>query len=180
MIRPLLPLALGAALLVACGGSDPAPEPDAPTSDDAASVENGSTPTAAPAPAATPTPAAAQPEVDAVLASLPAPYNEANLSRGRRIYQQCAACHVISEDGGHRVGPNLYGLFDRTVGGAAGFRYSNALQEATFTWTPEQLDQWLQGPRTFLPGNAMSFAGVPNPDQRRDVIAYIMVEAAGE
>lgn len=168
MTRSAFTVALGALLLAGCGGSEPASEPDAT----AASAQND------PAPTSPPPPSPPAPAENPALASLPAPYNAANLSRGRRIFQQCSTCHVISDDNRHLVGPNLYGLFGRTVGGAAGFRYSTALQEADFTWTPEQLDAWLQGPRSFLPGNAMSFAGVPNPDQRRDVIAYIMVESA--
>jgi len=45
-------------------------------------------------------------------------------------------------------------------------------------WDADQLDHWLQNPQTFLPGNRMAFAGVRDETQRRDLIAYLMVEAA--
>lgn len=111
-------------------------------------------------------------------ADLPEPYNTADYSNGRRQFRLCASCHAISPDMTALVGPNLYGLFGRQVGTAQGFRFSSALTEADFEWTPEKLEEWLANPRTFLPGNAMSFAGIRNESDRHDVIAYLMVETA--
>jgi len=89
---------------------------------------------------------------------------------------QCSSCHSLAEGGPTLLGPNLYGMFDRKVGEHEGFDYSKALQDADFEWTPEQLDQWLASPRNFLPGNRMSFAGVPREDQRAAIVAYVMSE----
>lgn len=117
----------------------------------------------------------------AQMAQLPAPYNEADYAAGRAVFAQCRSCHVIDPaGGGHRVGPNLHGVFGRKIGGAEGFNYSQAVQDADFTWDAAQLDHWLANPRTFLPGNRMAFAGVQDETQRRDVIAYLMVEAGAE
>ena len=69
-------------------------------------------------------------------------------------------------------------MFGREIGGVEGFNYSDAVQAADFTWDAAQLDQWLQNPQTFLPGNRMAFAGVRNETQRRDLIAYLIVESA--
>ena len=80
--------------------------------------------------------------------------------------------------GPNRVGPNLHGVFGRRVGTKPGFEYSQAVQGADFTWDAAQLNQWLTNPQTFLPGNRMAFAGVRNETQRRDLIAYLMVESA--
>jgi len=63
------------------------------------------------------------------------------------------------------------------VASEPGFDYSPALKAETFTWTPEQLDQWLANPRTFVPGNRMSFSGVRKPEDRLAVIAYLMVQS---
>jgi cytochrome c len=71
-------------------------------------------------------------------------------------------------------------VFGRQAGRAEGFAYSPALQEAAFVWDAGQLDNWLANPSTFLPGNRMAFAGVRNETQRRDLIAYLMVEAQPE
>lgn len=130
----------------------------------------------APAAEAAPDAAAQQ----ALIAALPAPYNQANYEAGRRVFAQCRSCHVIQAGAPHRVGPNLHGVFGREIGTAEGFTYSQAAQDANFVWDAAQLDHWLQNPQTFLPGNRMAFAGVRDETQRRDLIAYIMVESAAE
>ena len=114
------------------------------------------------------------------IAALPAPYNAANYEAGRRAFGQCRSCHTIEAGGPNRVGPNLHGVFGRRVGTNPGFEYSQAVQGADFTWDAAQLNQWLTNPQTFLQGNRMAFAGVRNETQRRDLIAYLMVESAPE
>ncbi|MEZ5971109.1 MAG: cytochrome c family protein [Hyphomonadaceae bacterium] len=114
-----------------------------------------------------------QPEI----ADLPAPYNEANYEAGRRAFAQCRSCHVIQAGAPNRVGPNLHGVFGRHTGTAPGFTYSQALQNADFIWDADHLDHWLQNPQTFLPGTRMAFPGVHDDTQRRDLIAYLMIES---
>lgn len=75
------------------------------------------------------------------------------------------------------MGPNLHGVFGRTVGTADGFQYSRALEAEDFVWTPERLEEWLANPGDYLPGNRMTFAGVRRPADRHAVIAYLMVES---
>ncbi|MEZ5996180.1 MAG: cytochrome c family protein [Hyphomonadaceae bacterium] len=157
----------------ACGK----PETTAPdTAAPAATTETATeTPAAAPADAAPDTAA-----LQAAVAALPAPYNAANYEAGRRVFAQCRSCHVIEAGAPNRVGPNLHGVFGREIGTAPGFNYSQPVQDANFTWDAERLDHWLANPQTFLPGNRMAFAGVRDETQRRDLIAYLMVEAAAE
>lgn len=156
-MRKVLPLIV-CAILAACG-----PNPSTKTAD---------------APSAPQAPAPSSEEMQARLAALPAPYNEANYDAGRRVFAQCRSCHTIDEGAGNRVGPNLHGVFGREIGTMEGFNYSAPVQEADFVWNAEQLDHWLQNPQTFLPGNRMAFAGVRDATQRRDLIAYLMVETA--
>jgi cytochrome c len=118
--------------------------------------------------------------MQARIAALPAPYNEASYEGGRRVFAQCRSCHTIDVGGGNRVGPNLHGVFGREIGTAEGFTYSQPVQEANFVWDADHLDHWLANPQTFLPGNRMAFAGVRDETQRRDVIAYLMAETAPE
>ncbi|MFC7290024.1 c-type cytochrome [Hirschia litorea] len=122
----------------------------------------------------------AEDPIPAKLAALPAPYNTADYDKGRRQYATCRSCHLLDEGAGHRVGPNLFNLFNHKVGQAEKFKYSKALQEADFEWTPEKLDQWLANPREFLPNNRMTFAGISNATQRTNLIAYLMIETAPE
>ena len=128
----------------------------------------------APAPAAKPAPTEA--EKLALLASLPAPYNAADLDNGRRVFARCRSCHTVTNSGPNMTGPNLYGVFGSQVGTHEKYRYSKALTEADFVWDAEKLDAWLERPRDFLPGNKMSFVGIAAPQDRRDVIAWLKVE----
>lgn len=150
--RLILPAAFLA--LAACGPSSPA-EPAAP---------------AAPTP---PPPTAAQ--MQAALASLPAPYDSADLDNGRRVFARCRSCHTITPNGPNMTGPNLYGVFGRQAGTHAGYRYSAPVKAAGFAWDAERIDHWLENPRTFLPGNKMTFPGIADPTDRRDLIAWLQV-----
>ena len=163
-MRAGLPLLATVLLLAACSQNT-----DTPASDEAAT----DTP---PAPAPAPRPEMTPEQRAAVLASLPAPYNEGDLENGRRVFARCRSCHTIAEGGPDMTGPNLWGVFGRHAGAREGFRYSDALHAADFTWDAEHLDGWLTAPRDFLPGNRMAFAGVPDEADRRDLIAYLKVE----
>ena len=76
------------------------------------------------------------------------------------------------------TGPSLYGVIGRTAGTHEGFRYSPALTGAGFVWDGAGIDHWLENPRTFLPGNKMTFPGLPDATDRRDVVAFLSVDAA--
>ncbi len=121
-------------------------------------------------------PASTDAEKAALLASLPAPYASADLDNGRRVFARCRACHTITEGGPNMTGPNLYGVFGREAGHNDGYNYSTALREAEFTWDAERLDHWLENPREFLRGNKMSFPGIADAEDRRDLIAFLKVE----
>jgi cytochrome c len=148
-----------AGLLVACG-----PSPSEPA------ASPGATP-ATPAP-----PALTEAEKQAALASLPAPYNTGDLEKGKTTFALCRSCHTITPGGPNSTGPNLYGVFGRTAGTHEGFRYSDAVRGAGFKWDAEKLDAWLANPKTFLPGNRMTFVGLKDEQKRRDLIAYLKVE----
>lgn len=77
------------------------------------------------------------------------------------------------------VGPNLNGVFERGPAGAGNYgSYSAALKAMPGdTWDPAALDQWLANPRAFLPGSNMFFNGIADADERRNVIAYLMIES---
>lgn len=128
------------------------------------------------APAAPARPVPTPAEKAALLAALPAPYNQADLDNGRRVFARCRSCHTVTEGGPNMTGPNLYGVFGRVAGTHAKFNYSPAVKAAGFAWDAERLDHWLENPREFLRGNKMSFPGIPEAADRRDVIAWLKVE----
>jgi cytochrome c len=112
-----------------------------------------------------------------LLASLPAPYNTADLKNGERQFGLCRSCHTIAQGGPNMTGPNLYGVFGRKAGAVPDYTYSEAVKSAGFVWDASHLDSWLAEPRTFLPGTKMSFAGLRDETDRRDLIAYVKVES---
>ena len=123
--------------------------------------------------------AASAAKTAAILAAMPAPYNAADLTNGRRAFQLCSACHTLISGGANMTGPNLYGVFGRKAASGVGYKYSPVLQAAGWIWTPAQLDKWLASPKTTLPGTKMAFAGLPDSKSRIDVIAYLHVVSSG-
>ena len=94
-------------------------------------------------------------------------------AKGKRVFNRCKACHNVTASKRTRLGPNLDNLFGKKAGGATGYKYSRALQEAEFVWTEEKLNQWLMKPGAFLPGNKMQFAGLRKEQDRKDLMAYL-------
>lgn len=135
---------------------------------------------AAEARSAPPTPPPTDAEAQAMLASLPAPYDVADLANGKKQFARCRSCHTVVDGGADMTGPNLYGVFGRTVGTRPGYNYSDAAKTAGFVWDGEKLDQWLANPRTFMPGTKMSFAGLKDDEDRRDLIAWLHTQTGFE
>ncbi|CAN7285077.1 cytochrome c family protein [Phenylobacterium sp. LjRoot219] len=130
--------------------------------------------------AAAPTPAVPAPtpeQMKATLATLPAPYNTADLANGQAKFALCASCHTITPGGPNMTGPNLFGIMGHKAGVHANYNYSAALKDSGWVWEPAKLDHWLENPRTTLPGTKMSFIGLRDPKDRTDVIAYLMVNS---
>lgn len=107
--------------------------------------------------------------------ALPALASQAggDASRGRQVFAQCAACHKLDKSGTSVIGPNLYGVIGRRSGKVKGFAYSPAMITANRLWNPRSLDAYLAAPATALPGNRMPYAGLRNPRDRADLIAYL-------
>ena len=97
----------------------------------------------------------------------------ADASRGAQVFRVCAACHSLAP-GRNLTGPSLAGVFGRKAGTLASFlRYSPALQRSNIAWNEHTLDDWLRDPQALVPGNYMSFRGLPDAKLRADLIAYL-------
>ena len=92
-------------------------------------------------------------------------------AKGQQVFAKCAACHA--KDNSNRLGPGLLGVVGRQAGSVQGFRYSRALKTASIVWDDKSLDAFISAPQKAVPGNVMPFAGIPDPQQRTDLIAYL-------
>jgi cytochrome c len=136
------------------------------------------TPTAPPpeqAAPATPPSAMSEAEKQAALAKLPAPYNAADLANGESKFALCSTCHTLPEGGANMTGPNLHGVIGRKAGMTPGYAYSDVLKATGWTWDAARIDTWITDPKVALPGTKMTFAGLKDPKDRTDVIAYLMI-----
>ncbi len=92
---------------------------------------------------------------------------------GKRLFLRCASCHALNANAPGRIGPALQGVVGRKAGSLAGAKYSAAMLATDFVWTDAMLDKWLTKPNSVVPGTAMAFAGIPNPQDRQALIAYL-------
>jgi cytochrome c len=93
--------------------------------------------------------------------------------KGQEVYRACAACHSL-EPGRHMTGPSLAGIWGREAGTVEGFtRYSEPLRQSDIVWDDTTLDAWIANPRAYIPGNRMTFRGLRDDGQRRDLIAFL-------
>ena len=180
-LHRLTPLFAGAALLGACGQSQPAQNVANAEAPAANAVAPAPAEAAAPAtaPAANATAAAPVADTAALLASLPAPYNTGDVANGKVQFNKCLSCHTVVKDGPVMTGPNLYGIFGEKAGVRPGFAFSPQMKAAGFTWDAAKMDTWITNPTQMMPGTKMTFVGLKDPKQRIDVIAYVKVASSG-
>ena len=94
--------------------------------------------------------------------------------KGEAVFKKCTACHVAAAGGANGIGPNLWAVLGGPIGKhAAGFAYSAALSGKGGNWDWKSMDAWLASPRAFAPGTKMTFAGLGDPQDRANVIAYL-------
>jgi cytochrome c len=116
------------------------------------------------------TPAAEEKPVD--IAPLMA---KADVAAGKALLNKCTSCHTFDKGGKNGVGPNQFGLVGNTFAHAEGFNYSPALAELKGKkhWGAQELSDFLTAPAKYIPGTKMSFAGIKNPQDRANLIAYL-------
>ena len=114
----------------------------------------------------------AGPSLNTLLAS-------ADVAAGEKVFAKCAACHTVNQGGANGIGPNLFGTVGEEIGhGKAGFAFSDALKSKGGNWTFDNLDHWLKSPREFAPGTKMTFAGLGNPADRANLIAWMNTQGS--
>lgn len=98
----------------------------------------------------------------------------ADIAKGEAVFKKCASCHTINAGGANGIGPNLHGVVGAAIGKhAPGFAYSSDLAGHGGNWDWTNLDHWLTSPKKFAAGTKMSFAGLSNPEERANLLAYL-------
>jgi cytochrome c len=92
---------------------------------------------------------------------------------GKKIFKKCAACHSINKGGKNKIGPALYNVVGRAVGGVDDYKYSKALASYGNDWTFEELNGFLTKPSSYLKGTKMSYAGLRKEKDRASIIKYL-------
>jgi len=110
--------------------------------------------------------AAAEQPIEAYLA-------KADVAKGQQVFNKCMACHNADKGGANQLGPNLWGVLGEPIGQGKGFAFSDALAKKGGNWDWDNLSQWLSSPKSFAPGTKMTFAGLGNPEDRANVIAFL-------
>lgn len=99
---------------------------------------------------------------------------KANVDAGKAIFmKQCLTCHTADKGGANKVGPNLWGIVGRKKAAHEGFSYSSAMQAKGGEWTYEDINHLIFKPTAYVKGTKMAFAGLPKPQERADVVAYL-------
>ena len=91
---------------------------------------------------------------------------------GKTVFAKCAICHS-NQAGKTLLGPSLFGVVGRHSASLPGFAFSEAMKKVDKTWDEATLEAYLADPKAMVPGTKMTFAGLPNADDRANVIAYL-------
>ena len=115
--------------------------------------------------------AAAEPPIAALLQT-------ADVSAGEAQFRKCTSCHTANQGGANGTGPNLHGVMGAPLGRVAGFNYSEQLRAKGGTWTWEAMSEWIRSPRAYIPGTRMAFAGIADPQDRANLLAWLNTQGS--
>ncbi len=100
----------------------------------------------------------------------------ADVSAGEAKTAVCKACHIFDPSGANNIGPGLYGVLGRKPGSHPAFSYSSgmlAFGAKQPVWDFDHIYMFLGGPQKYIDGTKMSYAGIKDPQERINVIAYL-------
>lgn len=110
---------------------------------------------------------------DSPLEPIEAKLAAGDVTAGKNIFLQCAACHVAKPGADATIGPNLWNVVGRAIATESGFEYSASLKQAGGVWDFERLNIYIYDPKLLAPEGRMPFPGIKATDERAHLIAYL-------
>ncbi|KAB0682692.1 c-type cytochrome [Aureimonas leprariae] len=96
---------------------------------------------------------------------------------GAAQFKKCQACHSGEKGGPNKVGPDLWDVVERPIAQHEGFAYSAGMKafaaEGDGKWDWDKLNHFIHGPKDYVKGTAMGFAGLKSDKDRGDLLAYL-------
>ncbi len=96
-----------------------------------------------------------------------------DVASGKKLFKKCISCHSIVKNGKNKIGPALYNVVGRKVGGVVDYKYSKALIAYEKEWTFEELNGFLIKPAKWIQGTKMAYAGLKKEEDRASIIKYL-------
>ena len=116
----------------------------------------------------------------ALLAVSSVPGLAQDAQKGRLVFNICLVCHAIGPGAQNKIGPELNGLDGRKAGTVPNFDYSDANKNSGIVWNQETFEDYIKNPAAKIPDTKMTFAGIKNEQQAKDLWAFInQFDAAG-
>lgn len=101
------------------------------------------------------------------------PANAQDVAAGEKSFNKCRACHQVGGSAKNTVGPILNGLFGRKSGTVEGYSYSDANKNSGIIWDEATFADYIKDPKARIPGTKMSFAGIKNEQEAKDLTAFL-------
>jgi cytochrome c len=97
----------------------------------------------------------------------------ADVTKGQNTSHKCEQCHNLNKGAAIKIGPPLYNVVGRARATYPGFDYSAAMKAKGGSWTFDELFKFLKSPQAYIEGTKMGFSGLPEAQDRIDLIAYL-------
>jgi cytochrome c len=111
--------------------------------------------------------------ITAALIATSAVLGAQDAQKGKTVFNVCLVCHAIGPGAQNKIGPELNGLDGRKAGTVPNFDYSDANKNSGIVWNEETFEDYIKNPAAKIPDTKMTFAGVKNEQQVKDLWAYI-------
>ncbi len=96
-----------------------------------------------------------------------------SVDHGQKVFKKCSACHSIKKGGRNNIGPALYNVLGRNMGGLEDYKYSKALIAFGKDWSFQEMNSFLIKPTSYIKGTKMAFAGLKKEKDRASVILFM-------